>query len=552
MSSRICAEYVEGEDALAAARKLVDEGVDPQDIEIRSPYPLSELAIPPHRSRPMIMRNVVRFMWCVGAVAGFSFLAWTQLWWGLKTDWHPIVSVPINAVITYECAMITAIWTTTFMFFWETRHYRRLTPPLAEDLPVANGHVVLIVDGAGASKAESVLKDSGYRSLVPFVAMLGLLGLLNTGCGKYRSFDWNKHNMRDQQVIKPTEAASDETPAGVFPMPTRLQQQVPPFAPFGWVTPEELARKKFLQPNAEERAIKDPVPSDALSLANGKRLFDTNCAFCHGKTGQGDGKVGEVYAPKPANLTTNAAIARKPAGEFYHWIVVGKTTMPSFGYRLATVEIFDIINYLRYLQAGNDPEKIKAAVRPVHFELAQADMPGVPEVAPAAAGHGPAAAPSPLPEPSPEPAAPVETPTPEASPSPEAPKASAAQIQAAGIPPAAAEFPGVAEVATMTLDVPASMEAEGKDIYANAGQCASCHGDAGQGNGPAGAGLVPPPRNLTAKAEFKYGTTDKALFRTVAFGVPDTGMAAQWDHAGGALTEEQVKAVVAFVKTLMK
>lgn len=557
--SKIAAEYVDADVALAAARKLVDEGIPPQDIEIRSPYPLAELAIPPHRSRRMIMRNVVRVMWAVGLISGFAFLAWTQLWWGLKTDWHPIVSIPINAVIMYECGMIVAIFTTTFMFFWETRHYRRLTPPVEEDLPVANGHVVVLVEGESASKAEGLLKDSGHRSLVPFVAMLALLGVLSTGCGKYRTLDWNKHNMRDQQVIKPTEAAEDAAPVGVIPMPTRLQQMVPPAPPLGWIMTGELSAQNihFLQPTREELALKNPMPAqDPLSLGNGKRLFETNCAACHGKTGLGDGPVGQVYAPKPANLAgKDSPIARKSDGSFYHWIVVGKSTMPSFGDRLAAVEIWDIVNYLRYLHGGGNPDGLKPAWRPevripgqVAFREPADLRTGRPAAAPAQPTATPAATPSPAPSPVAEPSPAAPSP----SPSPAAAQASPAQIAAAGIPEAARAFPGVAEVATMDLTIDPALAAKGKELFAGAGTCNTCHGESGKGDGPAGAALDPKPRDLTAAAGFKYGTSDKALYRTIDYGVPNTGMAAMGAESGGTLSPDEVKAVVAYVKTLMK
>lgn len=556
--SRIAAEYVEGDAALNAARKLVDEGIDPQDIEIRSPYPLAEPAIPPHRSENMIMRNVVRFMWLVGGTAGFSFLTWTQHWWNLKTDWQPVVSIPINGVITYECAMITAIFTTTFMFFWETRKSRRLTPPLEEDLPVANGHVVVIVHGESAGKAESILKESGYRSLVPFVAMIALLGVLSSGCGKYKTLDWNKHNMRDQQVIKPTEASEDTVPAGTIPMPTRLQQEVLPPSALGWVTPEELSDPKihFLQPTPEELKMKNPVEADALSLSNGKRLYETNCAFCHGKTGVGDGPVGEVYSPKPANLAgKDSPIARKPDGSFYHWIVVGKSTMPPFGWRLASVEIFDIINYLRYMHGGGSPDAIKTAWRKdLHFGMGALNEPAELRTGrKPAAQSAPTAAPTePTPAPEPSPAAAPEPASPSPAASPAAPQASAAQIAAAGIPDTAKDFPGVAEVATMTLKIDAGLAAKGREIYMGAGTCNTCHGDNADGQGPAGAALDPKPRNLLAKAEYKYGTSDAAIYRTVEYGVPGTGMAAMGLEQGGTLSPEEVQAVVAYVKSVMK
>ena len=71
---KVCAEYEEQVAAFTAHRSLLDNGADPEDIEIRSPYPLSEHPIPPHRSKPMIVRNVARVFWLLGLIGGFSFI----------------------------------------------------------------------------------------------------------------------------------------------------------------------------------------------------------------------------------------------------------------------------------------------------------------------------------------------------------------------------------------------------------------------------------------------------------------------------------------------
>lgn len=88
--------------------------------------------------------------------------------------------------------------------------------------------------------------------------------------------------------------------------------------------------------------------------------------------------------------------------------------------------------------------------------------------------------------------------------------------------------------------------AKGKEVYAGAGNCVSCHGAEGKGDGPAGASLDPPPRNLHAKDEYKYGTTDHAIYRTVYYGVEGTGMA----PLEGVLTPEQIWNVTHYVQTL--
>ncbi|MFN8605948.1 MAG: cytochrome c [Vulcanimicrobiota bacterium] len=78
--------------------------------------------------------------------------------------------------------------------------------------------------------------------------------------------------------------------------------------------------------------------------------------------------------------------------------------------------------------------------------------------------------------------------------------------------------------------------------------CASCHGPAGLGDGPAGMALNPKPRNLAAFAEYKYGKGDLGIFRTIKYGVDGSGMA-PWE---GRMTDDECWKVVNFVRTLQK
>src|SRR5437868_5068281 len=105
---RISAEFDDPEVAMVAARALSDEGeIAADDIEIRSAWPLFEEALPPHFHRPMRIRNFVRFLWVIGAISGFSMVWYCQTDYKIITSGHPIVPVPIDAIITYECAQIT-------------------------------------------------------------------------------------------------------------------------------------------------------------------------------------------------------------------------------------------------------------------------------------------------------------------------------------------------------------------------------------------------------------------------------------------------------------
>jgi mono/diheme cytochrome c family protein len=56
--------------------------------------------------------------------------------------------------------------------------------------------------------------------------------------------------------------------------------------------------------------------------------------------------------------------------------------------------------------------------------------------------------------------------------------------------------------------------------------CSSCHGESGQGNGPAAGTLNPRPRNFTQPADWKRGFHVTDIFTTISTGIKGTGMAA--------------------------
>jgi mono/diheme cytochrome c family protein len=65
--------------------------------------------------------------------------------------------------------------------------------------------------------------------------------------------------------------------------------------------------------------------------------------------------------------------------------------------------------------------------------------------------------------------------------------------------------------------------ARGKALYAQT--CVPCHGIYGKGDGPAGKGLTPAPRNFTANAGWKNGTRLEDVYRTLDEGLKGSSMA---------------------------
>ena len=98
-----------------------------------------------------------------------------------------------------------------------------------------------------------------------------------------------------------------------------------------------------------------------------------------------------------------------------------------------------------------------------------------------------------------------------------------------------------ADFAGKTNPLGADAATAGADVFKT--NCASCHGDTGLGDGPAGAALDPAPKNL---AELQTRAGDDYLFWRINTGKEGTSMVA-WK---GVLTDEQIWQVVSFIRTL--
>ncbi len=81
--------------------------------------------------------------------------------------------------------------------------------------------------------------------------------------------------------------------------------------------------------------------------------------------------------------------------------------------------------------------------------------------------------------------------------------------------------------------------------------CASCHGAAGKGDGPAAAALTPKPRNLTDKA-YMGGLKDAYLEKLIKGGGQAVGKSPLMPAMGGALKDADIDNVIAYIRTLEK
>jgi mono/diheme cytochrome c family protein len=81
--------------------------------------------------------------------------------------------------------------------------------------------------------------------------------------------------------------------------------------------------------------------------------------------------------------------------------------------------------------------------------------------------------------------------------------------------------------------------------------CATCHGDAGVGDGFNAYNLDPHPRDLSDSA-FQRKKTDAELADTIRRGGAGVGLSALMPPWGRTLTDRQVGEVVLYVRSLRK
>ncbi len=112
---------------------------------------------------------------------------------------------------------------------------------------------------------------------------------------------------------------------------------------------------------ATQEITRNPFPITEKGLAHGKDLYNIYCGICHGEKADGlgylvreedpvKGIVAGIYPAAPANFLLDTFV-NSSVGRLYHGVMYGKNVMGSYADKLSYVERWEVIHYIRSLQA---------------------------------------------------------------------------------------------------------------------------------------------------------------------------------------------------------
>jgi mono/diheme cytochrome c family protein len=119
--------------------------------------------------------------------------------------------------------------------------------------------------------------------------------------------------------------------------------------------------------NAASRRLKNPIDPAPADIEQGRQLYATYCAVCHGSGGRGDGPVAFMLRTPPADLTSRRLVLMKD-GSIYGTIRNGTEIMPSYGDALAPLERWRIwgmsVSCRKQAPTGSNALRIRSHVPP--------------------------------------------------------------------------------------------------------------------------------------------------------------------------------------------
>ena len=309
-------------------------------VDVYTPYPVHALdrvlGLP--RSRLPLVAFAAG---AAGAAGAMGFQVWASAFdWPLDVGGKPLNSALAFVPITFEITILLAALAVTGAFFWRCRLFPGATATRGQTRSMDGFVLALRVpDQSAASR-----RRRGWRH---GVGVLLCLAVWQSGCrgdARVRAYEYMPDMARS--VPYDSFAANPVTRNG------QTLQTPPPgtiargFLPLGYqATAADAVRAG--------QELRSPIAATDETRHEGRRLFETFCAVCHGVNGDGDGPLVPKIPNPPAYSST--AVRMLPAGHLFHVITYGSGRMPSYASQLTREERWKIVAHVQELQLRGSP-----------------------------------------------------------------------------------------------------------------------------------------------------------------------------------------------------
>jgi mono/diheme cytochrome c family protein len=132
--------------------------------------------------------------------------------------------------------------------------------------------------------------------------------------------------MKDQESVRTYEAEPPEMPEGTIPT---------------------TGGYEVLKASKPEN-LRNPLPSTQEVVGKGRTGYGYFCVMCHGPEADGNGTVGQSFAPLPADLKSSY-VQRQRDGVLFYRMSMGYKRHPLLADTIAEEDRWAIVTYIRSL-----------------------------------------------------------------------------------------------------------------------------------------------------------------------------------------------------------
>ena len=152
--------------------------------------------------------------------------------------------------------------------------------------------------------------------IVPVYFFLAWIPLVYVGCDYAR--------MKDQESIRTYETEPPEMPAGTIP----------------------ISGGSEVLKNSKPEDLHNPLSGKQEVLERGRLAYGYFCIMCHGQNLDGNGTVGQSFAPLPTNLKI-PYVRQQGDGRLFYKISYGYKRHPALASTVSEEDRWAILHYIR-------------------------------------------------------------------------------------------------------------------------------------------------------------------------------------------------------------